>query len=98
MKFRLGLCCAFAALMSFSGAMAQQTGDKFDPNSYDGHMAAAKAAAGMEFQGTMDRLCVNPSASGPDYVDSKIRSTWYAAPVKVFDNLIWLGTKTHNSW
>ena len=97
MKFRAGLCCAFAALMSFSGAMAQAPA-KLDPNSYDGHLAAAKAAAGMEFQGTLDRLCVNPSASGPDYVDSKIRSTWYAAPVKVFDNLIWLGTKTHNSW
>ena len=98
MKFRIGLCCAFAALMSFSGAVAQQVRETFDPNSYDGHMAAAKAGAGMEFQGTMGRLCLNPSTNAPDFVDAKKRVTWYAAPVKVFDNLVWLGTKTHNSW
>jgi metallo-beta-lactamase class B len=26
------------------------------------------------------------------------RSTWYAPPFKVFDNLYWIGTKIHSSW
>ena len=26
------------------------------------------------------------------------RSTWYAPPFKVFDNLSWLGTRQHSSW
>jgi metallo-beta-lactamase class B len=26
------------------------------------------------------------------------RSTWYAPPFKVFDNLYWLGTRQHSSW
>lgn len=26
------------------------------------------------------------------------RSTWYASPYKVFDNLYWLGTRQHSSW
>jgi metallo-beta-lactamase class B len=26
------------------------------------------------------------------------RATWYAPPLKVFDNLYWLGTRQHSSW
>ena len=26
------------------------------------------------------------------------RTTWYAPPFKVFDNLYWLGTRQHSSW
>ena len=26
------------------------------------------------------------------------RSSWYASPYKVFDNLYWLGTRQHSSW
>src|SRR4029078_8378487 len=26
------------------------------------------------------------------------RATWYAPPIKVFDNLYWLGTRQHSSW
>jgi metallo-beta-lactamase class B len=68
------------------------------PDSYEGHLAAAKQAAGFDFTGTLARLCVVPSTSFRDGVTAQDRAGWYAEPVKVFDNLYWLGTKIHSSW
>jgi metallo-beta-lactamase class B len=97
MKVRIDLCCAFAALMSFSGTMAQQA-PVAAPDSYEGHLSAAKQAAGFDFTGTLGRLCVVPSTSFRDGVSAADRASWHAEPVKVFDNLYWLGTKIHSSW
>lgn len=72
----------------------------------DAHIAAAKAAAGLDFRGTFINLCFPSAPPGgargaaglltprpaPD------RGTWYASPYKVFDNLYWLGTRQHSSW
>ena len=64
------------------------------------HMAAAKAAAGQEHKGLFDRVCTfeteQPAASqskGPPD-----RSKWHAEPVKVFDNLYFVGGKVHSAW
>ena len=35
------------------------------------------------------------AAAAPQTPD---RATWYAPPIKVFDNLYWLGTRQHSSW
>jgi metallo-beta-lactamase class B len=67
------------------------------PDTYEGHLAAAKRAAGFEFPGTLARLCIAPATNIGD-VQAADRSQWYAEPVKVFDNLYWLGTKIHSSW
>jgi metallo-beta-lactamase class B len=72
---------------------------------------AAKTAAGFEYLGTMARLCVLPPTNGaPNTADAATPRTpvtlesgppmanWYADPVWVFDDLVWLGSQAHNSW
>jgi hypothetical protein len=64
------------------------------------HAAAAKAAAGTEWKGLFSRLCAAPPAAAaapsqgsgagpapPPAAGPPDRATWYAPPVKVFDNL-----------
>jgi len=91
-----------AVLVICTAALAQTSGE------VDSHIAAAKAAAGLDFRGTFVNLCLPGAAPGgargaggrgaagapvtPD------RSGWYASPYKVFDNLYWLGTRQHSSW
>jgi len=76
----------------------------------DTHIAAARAAAGLEYRATFVNLCLpaaprgggpgpragGPPAGGPPATPD--RSTWYASPYKVFDNFYWLGTRQHSSW
>jgi metallo-beta-lactamase class B len=78
-----------------AGAAAAQTAE------IESHLAAAKAAAGFEFTGTLARICIAPQtglgrdvAPGP----APARSTYIAEPAKVFDNLYFVGTKIHSSW
>ncbi len=77
-----------------------QTPSAAPPPDYDGHLAAAKQAAGFDFTGTLARLCVAPWAGpgGGGGGRNPPRALWYAEPAKVFDNLVWLGTKVHSSW
>ena len=72
-------------------------------------LRTAKTAAGFEFLGLLSRNCLLP-ASGrinttdepPAYIrDPSMeppRETWYADPVRVFDNLFFVGGKVHTSW
>jgi len=78
-------------------AFAQST-----PDTIDGHLTAARNAAGFDFTGTLARLCVAPpittgirdAAPGP----APARDTWFIEPAKVFDNLYFVGSKIHSSW
>ena len=67
----------------------------------DSHIAAAKSAAGTEHVALLDALCrpasgPPPAATGPRPVPD--RSTWHAEPVKVFDNLYYVGEKEYSAW
>ena len=70
----------------------------------DAHLAAAKKAAGTDFPGTATRLCIVPDApvggGGGAATPRPIpeRTTWYAEPARMFDNLYWVGTKIHSAW
>jgi metallo-beta-lactamase class B len=78
----------------------------------EAHVAAAKAAAGTDHPGLFTSLCsassIQPSAApqrgqraggaagappGPPE-----RSTWHAEPVKVFDNLYFVGMTEYSAW
>lgn len=70
---------------------------------------SAKSAAGTEFLGTLNSICLLPASGGvntsdnlPAYIrdPSTIppREDWYAEPAKVFDNLYFVGGKVHSSW
>jgi len=74
-------------------------------------VAGAKRAAGLDYAGTFARICVAPDNLGrggaagggargaaPAARVVPDRSTWYARPYKVFDNLYFIGTKIHSSW
>ena len=65
------------------------------------HVAAAKKAAGQEWAGVFNTTCnaavppATPAArtapAAPRPAGPPERSTWHAEPVKVFDNLYFLG-------
>jgi metallo-beta-lactamase class B len=102
----LAVCCSVMLICAAVAAQAPQS-------EIDTHIAAARAAAGMEFRNTFINLCLPATGRGggrgaagrgapargaggggqtPD------RANWYAPPLKVFDNLYWLGTRQHSSW
>src|SRR5262245_4921515 len=75
------------------------------------HVAAAKAAAGTDFAGVFNRVCneaVPPASRGdagergrgatPRPPGPPARETWHAEPVKVFDNLYFLGQTEYSVW
>jgi metallo-beta-lactamase class B len=70
---------------------------------------AAKEAAAFDFLGTLARTCFLPPSRSEDLRDvpapyvtdpakAPPRSSWYADPAQVFDNLYFLGGKVHSSW
>src|SRR5947207_5736721 len=95
MKNHLAATLAIMAGLGAAGALAQPA------NTVDAHLAAAKAAAGFDFTGTLVRICVAPqTAPGRDVAPGRApdRATWFTEPAKVFDNLYFVGTKFHSSW
>jgi metallo-beta-lactamase class B len=77
----------------------------------ESHVAAAKAAAGSDFAGVFNRICteaVPPAGRGdataigrgatPRPPGPPARDTWHAEPVKVFDNLYFLGQTEYSVW
>src|SRR6516164_10257385 len=72
------------------------------------HVAAAKKAAGQEWAGVFSTTCnaavppATPAArtapAAPRPAGPPERSTWHAEPVKVFDNLYFLGQTEFSVW
>jgi metallo-beta-lactamase class B len=109
MKIALGLLLAVYTLA------AQNSNDAANDTS-DRHFAAAKAAAGDDFQNLLQFQCYGPGpggpraaagaptgrgggrAGGPRPQGPPDRSTWYAEPVKVFDNLYFFGQSEYAVW
>lgn len=95
MKSRLLLTAAFTVL----GLVAAnaQTGEG------EIHRRAAKTAAGTLFPGLLASICVSPDPAtvvgdGGHKRPDPNRSTWYAQPAQMFDNLYWIGTRIHSAW
>lgn len=90
------MAVALAATVMAAPALAQQAG-----GSADSHLVAAKAAAGNDHVALFDAICRPPpgppqAAGGPRPVPE--RSTWHYDPVKVFDNLYYIGEKEFSAW
>lgn len=95
-----------AAFASLVVALNAFTADK---NPIEAAQQAAKEAAGFEFLGTLARTCFLPPSRSEDFRDvpapyvtdpgkAPPRSSWYADPAQVFDNLYFVGGKVHSSW
>jgi metallo-beta-lactamase class B len=101
MKVALGLLVAVSMLT------AQNAND-----TPDAHIAAAKAAAGEDFQNLFEFQCNGPGPGGPRAAAAGARgpgrgrgpqgppdpSTWHVEPVKVFDNLYFFGQSEYAVW
>lgn len=102
----------FGLLLTVSILAAQGTND-----TADGHFAAAKAAAGEDYQNLFNFQCYGPGPGGQRTPPGAApaagrgargggqrqpgppeRSTWYAEPVKVFDNLYFFGQSEYAVW
>ena len=106
----VGVALTIVAGLGVNGVLAQQAPSKrnFDAE-IQASLESAKTAAGTEFLGTLVRTCLLPQSGGenttdnvPGYVtnpaSAPARNTWYAEPVKVFDNLYFVGGKLHSAW
>lgn len=103
MKIALGL------LLTVSTLTAQNAND-----TPDAHIAAAKAAAGEDFQNLFNFQCYGPGPGGQRPVPGAAAqpaqpgrgrgggppdpSTWHVEPVKVFDNLYFFGQSEYAVW
>jgi metallo-beta-lactamase class B len=69
----------------------------------------AKTAAEFTFLGTLARTCFLPPSRSEDFRDivpeyvadpgkAPPRTSWYADPAQVFDNLYFVGGKIHSAW
>src|SRR5262245_24952297 len=94
----LGGGCFFVAFMAT--VLGRQGAD-----TVDSHVAAARAAAGQEHRGLFEAVCsptslrpAVPKAPGGTPRQVPPRSQWYAEPVKVFDNLYWVGQTEYSAW
>src|SRR5262245_6698507 len=105
-RLRYSLGMKFLALVFTAALMLAQTS-----GSVESHVAAAKAAAGTDFAGVFNRICTEavpasaaaPSGRGRGAGAARppgppARETWHADPVKVFDNLYFLGQTEYSVW
>ena len=90
------------ALLATAGLVAAVFGTRaIAQGTVESHVAAAKAAAGSEHAVLFDGLCRPASGppvrpEGPRPIPE--RSTWHYEPVKVFDNLYYVGEKEYSAW
>lgn len=69
----------------------------------DAHVRAARAAAGDEYTALFNLLCAAPAPAPAQSPAAQTqgppdRSQWHAEPVKVFDNLYWVGQTEYSAW
>ena len=73
-------------------------------NTPDEHIAAARAAARQDHLGLFDRVCgsLTPAPAtarvAPAAQTTLARGNWHAEPVKVFDNLYFVGQTEYSAW
>src|SRR5262245_47858142 len=95
------LIAALAAGIGTANIVGQSTADE--------HVAAAKDAARQEHTALFNSLCAAPppapAAAPPTAPAGAVqpqappnRSQWHAEPLKVFDNLYFVGMTEYSSW
>ena len=92
-----------AAVVAAASAVAAQD----VPNTKANHREAARKAAGQEHIALFNRICPEPvtqvqppapPAPAGAQRQTPPREQWYTEPVKVFDNLYFVGTREHGAW
>jgi metallo-beta-lactamase class B len=92
--YLIGLLSAAGLAAGLFGASVRgQTG----ADSVEAHVAAAKAAAGKEHTALLN-LCDAPAPAPPASQGPPERSQWHVEPMKVFDNLYFVGQTEYSAW
>src|SRR5687767_7807375 len=91
-----------------AGRLAAQSSPTNKDAAVSVHIDAARKAAGKEHTGIFEGICTQfaqPAASRPPAPAAKPRrdgppdrATWHAEPVKVFDNLYFVGENDYGAW
>lgn len=94
---------AFAAALLAASIVVVAAGQGNDTP--ESHVAAAKAAARADLTGLFDRICgsLTAPAAGRGVAPAGAQATlardnWHAEPVKVFDNLYFVGQTEYSAW
>jgi metallo-beta-lactamase class B len=89
-------------LLAVMSLIAQGASAQSGADAVQAHVALAKAAAGHDHVELFNALCAEPTAPptqpGPQPQASPDRSLWHAEPVKVFDNLYFVGQTEYSAW
>jgi metallo-beta-lactamase class B len=96
MKLQAVVLAGLVAAASLNAPASSQTA-----GTVEAHIAAAKAAAGEHHPYLFNGLCMSPSAGpnpGTAAPPSPDRSVYHVEPVKVFDNLYFVGEKEYSAW
>ena len=101
----------FCGILLFAGWSAIEANTQTSEEMAEAHVAAAKAATyrpGFDFSNVFDSVCIPPGRTGPSETASTIylprgsdtsdRSLWFVEPVKVFDNLYYIGSQRDSIW
>ena len=86
-------------------ALSQAVAGQSSPDTTAAHCAAAKAIAGADHINLYNRFAEvcggerpSPAGAQPRRGGPPPQAVWHQDPVKVFDNLYFIGTKEHSSW
>jgi len=89
----MSLLIAVGVVAGGAGASGQS-----DANAVQTHVALAKAAAGQEHIALFNSLCLEPSSAVAPQQQVPDRAQWHTEPVKVFDNLYFVGQTEYAAW
>jgi metallo-beta-lactamase class B len=98
MRTMAALAAAVLTTPMVAGAQSPSTGTR--DGIVEQHIAAARAAAGA-FDDMVERLCPKPATAGPARRPAPgvpARDSWHAEPVRVFDNLLFVGMTEFSTW
>ena len=113
MKSAIGVLMGVAMMSAVlrAGQTAGDTRARADASAVQApevHIARAKTAAGNDYQNLFNFLCAAPTPRGgpppPGATADKpaastaVRPAWYVEPVKVFDNLYFVGQSEYSAW
>jgi metallo-beta-lactamase class B len=99
MLTRLTTLAGLLLVVGVSNAMGQAPAEEIQR-----HIAAARQAAGAEHGSLFNLLCPLPDeaarmeASPPGLPATPGREDWYTEPVRVFDNLLYVGQTEYSAW
>lgn len=108
-RYSFAITTMIALSAGLAGArLAAQPPDAAKEARVASHIEAARKAAGKEHMGIFEGICTQfarPATPGPaapprrpQSAGPPDRATWYAEPVKVFDNLYFVGEKEYGAW